>query len=88
MSSPVNGQRLPLRFFDSEFFDEWIAISYLWRAKSENIVEYLCNKMLMFDDERAERYLSQILTLLTQRKMPKLENVVSRVLFAIGAVGE
>jgi len=76
MSSPANANDLLLRFFDSEFFDEWIAISYLWRAKSENIVEYLCNKMLMFDDDRAERYLSQILTLLTQRKMPKLENVV------------
>jgi phosphatidylinositol 4-kinase B len=67
---------LLLRFFDSEFFDEWIAISYLWRAKSELIVEYLCNKMLEFDDDRAERYLSQILTLLMQRKIPKLENVV------------
>ena len=26
---------LLLRFFDSEFFDEWIAISYLWRTKAE-----------------------------------------------------
>jgi phosphatidylinositol 4-kinase B len=76
MSSPANANDLLVRFFESEFFDEWIAISYLWRAKNENIVEYLCNKMLMFDDDRAERYLSQILTLLTQRKMPKLENVV------------
>ena len=75
-TTSANANDLLLRFFDSEFFDEWIAISYLWRAKNENIVEYLCNKMLLFDDERAERYLSQILTLLTQRKMPKLENVV------------
>ena len=75
-TSQANANDLLLRFFDSEFFDEWIAISYLWRAKNDNIVEYLCNKMLRFDDDRAERYLSQILTLLTQRKMPKLENVV------------
>ena len=75
-TTSANANDLLLRFFDSEFFDEWIAISYLWRAKNENRVEYLCNKMLLFDDERAERYLSQILTLLTQRKMPKLENVV------------
>lgn len=26
---------LLLRFFDSEFFDEWIAVSYLWRTKAE-----------------------------------------------------
>jgi len=26
---------LLLRLFDSDFFDEWIAVSYLWRSKTE-----------------------------------------------------
>lgn len=26
---------LLLRFFHSEFFDEWIAVSYLWRTRAE-----------------------------------------------------
>lgn len=24
-----------LRFFSSDFFDEWIAVSYLWRSRTE-----------------------------------------------------
>jgi hypothetical protein len=72
-SSPVSARAQPpppdgktdvlLRFFDSEFFDEWVAISYLWRTTNEGVIDYLCNRMYSLSDERIERYLSQIITL-------------------------
>ena len=35
LPSPESKAETLLRFFDSEHFDEWIAISYLWRTTDE-----------------------------------------------------
>ena len=65
-----------LRFFDSEFFDEWIAVSYLWRATNEEVINYLCNRMYTLSDDRIERYLSQIIVLQILRPNPSLERTI------------
>ena len=85
-SSPVSARAQPpppdgktdvlLRFFDSEFFDEWVAISYLWRTTNEGVIDYLCNRMYSLSDERIERYLSQIITLQIQRPNASLERTI------------
>ena len=84
--SPTNGGMRPpppegktdllLRFFDSEFFDEWIAISYLWRTRSEGVIDYLCNRMYTLPDDRVERYLSQIIMLQILRPNASLERTI------------
>ena len=66
-----------LRFFDSEFFDEWIAVSYLWRATNQEVIDYLCNRMYTLSDDRIERYLSQIIVLQTLRPNPSLERTIT-----------
>jgi hypothetical protein len=42
---------LLLRFFDSEFFDEWIAVSYLWRTKAE-----VCGRFALGNAPCARRF--------------------------------
>lgn len=73
---PEGKTDLLLRFFDSEFFDEWIAISYLWRTRSEGVIDYLCNRMYSLSDDRVERYLSQIIMLQILRPNASLERTI------------
>jgi hypothetical protein len=73
---PEGKTDLLLRFFDSEFFDEWIAISYLWRTRSEGVIDYLCNRMYSLPDDRVERYLSQIIMLQILRPNASLERTI------------
>ena len=67
---------LLVQFFDSEFFDEWIAISYLWRTRSEGVIDYLCNKMYSLPDDKVERYLSQLIMLQILRPNPSVERTI------------
>lgn len=73
---PEGKTDLLLRFFDSEFFDEWIAISYLWRTRSEGVIDYLCNRMYSLPDDRVERYLSQVIMLQILRPNASLERTI------------
>ena len=63
LPSPEGKPETLLRFFDSEHFDEWIAISYLWRTTDESMIEQLCRRMLALPDSGVKRYLSQIIML-------------------------
>ena len=77
---PTDGKtEVLLRFFESEHFDEWVAISNLWRTNNDGVVDYLCNRSLSLSDERVERYLNQIITLQILRPNNKsLERAIVR----------
>eukprot|EP00240_Pyramimonas_obovata_P003687 CAMPEP_0118940318 /NCGR_PEP_ID=MMETSP1169-20130426/31153_1 /TAXON_ID=36882 /ORGANISM="Pyramimonas obovata, Strain CCMP722" /LENGTH=362 /DNA_ID=CAMNT_0006884779 /DNA_START=160 /DNA_END=1245 /DNA_ORIENTATION=- len=59
---------LLLRFFDSEFFNEWIAVQYLFTSKSEGVQDYICNRMYSLPEKGIEMYLSQMVTMVCERK--------------------
>lgn len=76
---PADGKtEVLLRFFESEHFDEWVAISNLWRTNDDGVVDYLCNRLLSLSDERVERYLNQIITLQIMRPHKSLERAIVR----------
>ena len=77
--APTDGKtEVLLRFFESEHFDEWVAISNLWRTNNDGVVDYLCNRLLSLSDERVERYLNQIITLQILRPNKSLERAIVR----------
>lgn len=51
---------LLLRFFDSEFFNEWIAVQYLHTSKSPGVQDYICNRIYTLPENGIEKYLSQL----------------------------
>jgi hypothetical protein len=65
-----------LAFFESEHFDEWVAISNLWRTNNDGVRDYLCDRLLSLSDERLERYLNQIITLQIMRPTASLERTI------------
>ena len=76
---PVDGKtEVLLRFYESEHFDEWVAISNLWRTNNNGVIDYLCNRLLSLSDERVERYLNQIITLQIMRPNKSLERAIVR----------
>jgi len=48
-----------LRLFDSDFFDEFIALTYLHRPAKPGVHEYICRKLLSFPEEAVDCYLNQ-----------------------------
>ena len=73
---PDDKTEVLLAFFESEHFDEWVAISNLWRSNNDGVVDYLCNRLLSLSDERLERYLNQIITLQILRPTESLERTI------------
>lgn len=69
---PAGHTDLLLRLFDSEFFDEWIAVSYLWRSQSGGVHDYLCNRLYSLPDAGLERFLHQLCALAASRPTPTL----------------
>lgn len=49
-----------LRLFKSDFFDSWIAISYLFRYQNSGVHDYLCNELYAMDDNEIEFYLIEL----------------------------
>ena len=49
-----------LRLFKSDFFDSWIAISYLFRYRSPGVHDYLCNELYNTPSEDIEFYLPEL----------------------------
>mmetsp|Transcript_3344 Transcript_3344/g.10191 ORF Transcript_3344/g.10191 Transcript_3344/m.10191 type:complete len:766 (+) Transcript_3344:232-2529(+) len=50
-----------LRLFRSEFFDAWMAVSYLYRYRENHgVLDYLCNELYGVEYADLERYLPQI----------------------------
>jgi len=76
LPSPESKAETLLRFFDSEHFDEWIAISYLWRTTDESMIEQLCRRMLALPDSGVKRYLSQIIMLQIIRPSDALRQMI------------
>lgn len=74
-SSSGDGSWL-LRFFDSAFFCEWIAVSYLFRYEHGGVRDYLCNRMYALPLAGMERYLFQLCFMLIQCPSPSLERYV------------
>lgn len=75
-SSNAGKTDLLLRFFDSQFFDEWIAITYLYKSNSQGVVDYLCNRLYGLPEQGIERYLSQLAQLVVQRQSPSLDKAL------------
>eukprot|EP00871_Galdieria_phlegrea_P005170 jgi/Galph1/5654/GphlegSOOS_G4273.1 len=50
-----------LRLFRSDFFDAWMAVTYLYRYRgSRGVQDYLCNELYKLSDEDLELYLPQL----------------------------
>ncbi|KAI8890279.1 hypothetical protein K501DRAFT_168912 [Backusella circina FSU 941] len=59
---------LLLRLFTSEFFNSWIAVSYLFRySDNVGIQHYLCNRLKKFPVSEIEFFLPQLIHLLITR---------------------
>ena len=58
--TPPSSGGLLMRFFESEFFDAWIAVSYLHKDLPSTTREYLCRRLYMFPDSEVEPYVSQL----------------------------
>ena len=56
-----------LRFFKSEFFDCWIAVSYLFKYKTIGIQDYICRLMRKFPTEQVQFFLPQLCQLVVFR---------------------
>lgn len=59
---------LLMRFFESEFFDAWIAVSYLHKDLSPKTREYLCERIYMLPESEVESYVSQLCQLYVSRQ--------------------
>ncbi|KAF9912246.1 Phosphatidylinositol 4-kinase pik1alpha (PI4-kinase)(PtdIns-4-kinase) [Lobosporangium transversale] len=74
-----SGNSLLLRLFKSEFFNAWIAVSYLYKyPDAVGIQHYLCNELKRFPLEEVEFFLPQLVHLLISRPSESvaLENFI------------
>lgn len=62
-----------IRFFDSAFFCEWIAISYLYKHDHQGVRDFLCNRMYTLPLSGIENYLFQLCFMLLHKSSPALE---------------
>ncbi|KAK4534240.1 hypothetical protein CDCA_CDCA01G0265 [Cyanidium caldarium] len=54
-----------LRLFRSDFFDAWMAVTYLYRyRKTRGVLEYLCNELYNLNLDELELYLPQLCNIL------------------------
>lgn len=54
-----------LRLFRSDFFDAWMAVTYLYRYRLvRGVFDYICNELYSLDMEDVELYLPQLCNLL------------------------
>ncbi|PNY06162.1 phosphatidylinositol 4-kinase beta 1-like protein, partial [Trifolium pratense] len=65
-----------IRFFDSSFFCEWIAVSYLYKHDHAGVRDYLCNRMYTLPLQGLESYLFQICYMTIQKPSPSLDKFV------------
>lgn len=65
-----------IRFFDSSFFCEWIAVSYLYKHNHAGVRDYLCNRMYTLPLTGLENYLFQICYMLVHKPSPSLDKFV------------
>ncbi|KAJ8447719.1 hypothetical protein Cgig2_015082 [Carnegiea gigantea] len=65
-----------IRFFDSPFFCEWIAVSYLYKHDHSGVRDYLCNRMYTLPLSGIESYLFQICYMMVHKPSPALDKFV------------
>ncbi|KHN09605.1 Phosphatidylinositol 4-kinase beta 1 [Glycine soja] len=65
-----------IRFFDSSFFCEWIAVSYLYKHDHAGVRDYLCNRMYTLPLQGIESYLFQVCYLMVHKPSPSLDKFV------------
>ncbi|KAI9074793.1 hypothetical protein K1719_043217 [Acacia pycnantha] len=65
-----------IRFFDSAFFCEWIAVSYLYKHEHSGVRDYLCNRMYTLPLQGIESYLFQICYIMVHKPSPSLDRFV------------
>ncbi|KAL5752121.1 hypothetical protein ACOSQ2_022628 [Xanthoceras sorbifolium] len=65
-----------IRFFDSSFFCEWIAVSYLYKHDHPGVRDYLCNRMYTLPLLGIEGYLFQICYMSIHKPSPSLDKFV------------
>ncbi|KAH9622800.1 hypothetical protein KSS87_022492 [Heliosperma pusillum] len=65
-----------IRFFDSAFFCEWIAVSYLYKHDHPGVRDYLCNRMYTLPLTGIEGYLFQICYMMVHKPSPSLDKFV------------
>lgn len=65
-----------IRFFDSAFFCEWIAVSYLYKHDHPGVRDYLCNRMYTLPLSGVESYLFQICYMMVHKPSPSLDKFV------------
>ncbi|KAE8709939.1 Phosphatidylinositol 4-kinase beta 2 [Hibiscus syriacus] len=65
-----------IRFFDSAFFCEWIAVSYLYKHDHAGVGDYLCNMMYKLPLSGIESYLFQICYMMVHKPNPSLDKFV------------
>lgn len=68
-----------LRLFRSDFFDAFMAVTYLYRYRdSRGVYDYLCNQLYALADADLEAFMPQVCNLLVQhaRDSPALERFV------------
>ncbi|KAL3584281.1 hypothetical protein D5086_015342 [Populus alba] len=65
-----------IRFFDSSFFCEWIAVSYLYKHDHAGVRDYLCNRMYTLPLSGIESYLFQICYMMIHKPSPSLDRFV------------
>ncbi|GAB2277305.1 Phosphatidylinositol 4-kinase beta 1 [Dionaea muscipula] len=65
-----------IRFFDSAFFCEWIAVSYLYKHEHSGVRDYLCNRMYTLPLSGIESYLFQVCYMMVHKPSPSLDKFV------------
>ena len=65
-----------IRFFDSSFFCEWIAVSYLYKHDHSGVRDYLCNRMYTLPLQGIESYLFQVCYMMVHKPSPSLDKFV------------
>lgn len=65
-----------IRFFDSAFFCEWIAVSYLYKHEHSGVRDYLCNRMYTLPLQGIESYLFPICYMMVHKPSPSLDRFV------------
>ncbi|KAM7258601.1 hypothetical protein ACFE04_014342 [Oxalis oulophora] len=68
-----------IRFFDSDFFCEWIAVSYLYKHDHPGVRDYLCNRMYKLPLSGIENYLFQICYMMMHKPSPSLDKFVTDI---------
>ncbi|BFG25461.1 hypothetical protein CerSpe_117350 [Prunus speciosa] len=76
LSSDTGENGWLIRFFDSAFFCEWIAVSYLYKHEHSGVRDYLCNRMYTLPLSGIESYLFQICYMSVHKPSPSLDKFV------------